>query len=114
MSLILLYYKNDISLLDEKGYFEKVVTTNLNYFPPEVLEKPYYVQADIDLKSPGKRLVSFFDNKSSRTRAFILFYEDGSIYYKDNLKDEDKKLGLYTGLEDSKYHVRGEIIKFTE
>lgn len=31
----------------EKGYFEKVVTTNLNYFSPEVLEKPYYIQADM-------------------------------------------------------------------
>lgn len=29
----------------EKGYFEKVITTNLNYLPPEIYERPYYVQA---------------------------------------------------------------------
>ena len=28
----------------EKGYFERVITTNLNYLPPEIYDKPYYVQ----------------------------------------------------------------------
>ena len=31
----------------EKCYFEKVVTTNLNYLPPEIKERPYYVEADM-------------------------------------------------------------------
>ena len=31
----------------EKGYFEKVITTNLNYLPPEIYERPYYVQANM-------------------------------------------------------------------
>lgn len=29
----------------EKGYFERVITTNLNYLPPEIYSRPYYVQA---------------------------------------------------------------------
>ncbi|MDY5701574.1 MAG: ribose-phosphate pyrophosphokinase [Lachnospiraceae bacterium] len=31
----------------EKGYFEKVITTNLNYLPPEIYERPYYLQANM-------------------------------------------------------------------
>ena len=31
----------------EKGYFEKVITTNLNYHPEEIYERPYYVQANM-------------------------------------------------------------------
>ncbi len=31
----------------EAGYFDKVITTNLNYLPPEVYEKPYFVEADM-------------------------------------------------------------------
>ena len=29
----------------EKGYIDKVVTTNLNYRTPELLSRPYYVEA---------------------------------------------------------------------
>ena len=31
----------------EKGYFEKVITTNLNYHPAEIFDRPYYVQANM-------------------------------------------------------------------
>ena len=31
----------------EKGYIDKVVTTNLTYLPPELYQKPYFVQADM-------------------------------------------------------------------
>ena len=31
----------------EKGYINKVVTTNLTYLPPALYEKPYFVQADM-------------------------------------------------------------------
>ena len=31
----------------EKGYFDKVVTTNLNFLPPELYTKPYYLEADM-------------------------------------------------------------------
>ncbi len=31
----------------ELGHFDKVITTNLNYLPPEVYEKPYFVEADM-------------------------------------------------------------------
>ena len=31
----------------EKGHFDKVVTTNLNYLPPEIHSKPYFIEADM-------------------------------------------------------------------
>mgnify|MGYP000080021475 FL=1 len=31
----------------EKGYINKVVTTNLTYLPPVLYEKPYFVKADM-------------------------------------------------------------------
>ena len=31
----------------EKGYIDKVITTNLTYLPPVVKEKPYFVTADM-------------------------------------------------------------------
>lgn len=31
----------------EQGYFDKVITTNLTYLPPEIYTKPYFVEADM-------------------------------------------------------------------
>ena len=31
----------------EKCYFDKVITTNLNYLPPEIKTKPYFIEADM-------------------------------------------------------------------
>lgn len=40
----------------EKGYFDKVITTNLTYLPPEIKYKPYYVEANM-----SKFLASIID-----------------------------------------------------
>ncbi len=31
----------------EKGYFDKVITTNLTYLPPEIYERPYFLEVDM-------------------------------------------------------------------
>ena len=31
----------------EKCYFDRVITTNLNYRRPELFERPYYIEADM-------------------------------------------------------------------
>lgn len=31
----------------EKGYINKVITTNLTYLPAELYKKPYFVKADM-------------------------------------------------------------------
>ena len=41
----------------EKGYITKVVTTNLNYRPPELLNRPWYAEADMT-----KYLASIIDH----------------------------------------------------
>lgn len=40
----------------EKCYFDKIVTTNLNYIDPEIYSRPYYLQADM-----GKFIASIID-----------------------------------------------------
>jgi len=40
----------------EKGYFDKVITTDLTYLPPEIYEKPYFVEA-----SMSKQIASIID-----------------------------------------------------
>lgn len=75
----------------------------------------YYIQADIPLKNPGKRLISFYEQKSlmHRTIAFLLIYEDGTIYYVDNIKEKDTEYNGFTGLHWSDFFV-GENIKFNK
>ena len=31
----------------EKGYMDRIITTNLTYLPPELYEKPYFIEADM-------------------------------------------------------------------
>ena len=43
-------FTNGLEAFDEayeKGYFEKVITTSLNCLPPEIYERPYYLQANM-------------------------------------------------------------------
>ena len=40
----------------EEGYFERVITTNLTYLPPELKERPYFIEADM-----SKFLASIID-----------------------------------------------------
>lgn len=40
----------------QEGVFDKVITTNLSYRPPELLTKPYYIEADM-----SKFLASIID-----------------------------------------------------
>ncbi len=43
-------FTNGFDKFDEaykNGWFDKVVTTNLNYLPPEIYEKPYFVEAEM-------------------------------------------------------------------
>ena len=40
----------------EKGYFDKVVTTDLTYLPPELYTRPYFIEADM-----SKFLASLID-----------------------------------------------------
>lgn len=52
-------FTNGLSAFDqayEEGVFDRVITTNLSYRPPELLTKPYYLEADM-----SKFLASIID-----------------------------------------------------
>ena len=52
-------FTNGLKAFDEayeKCYFDRVITTNLTYLPPELIHKPYYVEADM-----SKFLASIID-----------------------------------------------------
>lgn len=52
-------FTNGLAAFDkafEEGVFDKVITTNLSYRPPELLTKPYYIEADM-----SKFLASIID-----------------------------------------------------
>lgn len=52
-------FTNGLAAFDkayEEGVFERVITTNLSYRPPELLTKPYYLEADM-----SKFLASIID-----------------------------------------------------
>lgn len=43
-------FTNGLQIFDEyyeKGYLDKLITTNLTYLPPELYDKPYFVKADM-------------------------------------------------------------------
>lgn len=75
----------------------------------------YFMQADVPLGSPGKRLISFYEDETlmHRTIAFLLIFEDGTIYGIDNIKEKDTGFTRFTGLHWSEFFV-GENIKFNE
>lgn len=73
----------------------------------------YFMQADVPLNYPGKRLISFYNSKDyiHRTIAFLLIYEDGTIYFVDNIKENNAP--RFTGLQWSEFFV-GESVKYND
>ena len=52
-------FTNGLSSFDhayEHCYFDRIITTNLNYLPPELKDKPYFIEADM-----SKFLASIID-----------------------------------------------------
>ncbi len=76
----------------EKCYFDKIITTNLSYQIPELLSRPYYIEADM-----GKFLASIIDfmnhdssmanvyTPTEKIREFLLHYNNREDRY--SLKD---------------------------
>ena len=117
-SHILIDYDNmEVGMLLNSGLdaFWKVKLNNTTKDSSEYqrIINTYYMQADIPLSNPGKRLISFYEDKPNmhRTIAFLLFYNDGTIYYADNIKEKRTGYTRFSGLKWSKYFV-GENKKY--
>jgi ribose-phosphate pyrophosphokinase len=65
----------------EKGYFDKVITTNLTYLPPEIYHKPYFLEVDmskfiasiIDFMNHDASMSNVMDN-TDKMHAFLDAY----------------------------------------
>ena len=75
----------------------------------------YYIQTDIPLKAPGKRLITFYEDRSliHTTIAILLITEDDTVYIADNIKDNKTNFTRYTGLNTSDYFI-GYDIKYND
>lgn len=53
----------------ENGWFDKVVTTNLTYLPPEIYEKPYFVEAEMSKFTAS--IIDFLNHDASLSSVHI-------------------------------------------
>ena len=99
------YDKKEIGILMYSGYDEfwkvKLTKTSSDSTEYKHIINDYIVQAEISLNYPGKKLITFSPNQNIThiTIAFLLIYEDGTMYLVDNVKED----GQYTGLDLLKY-----------
>lgn len=99
------YDKKEIGILMYSGYDEfwkvKLTKTSSDSTEYKHIINDYIVQAEISLNYPGKKLIAFSLNQNIThiTIAFLLIYEDGTMYLVDNVKED----GQYTGLDLLKY-----------
>lgn len=101
------------------GYDEfwkvKLQETTKDSYEYKHIVNDYFLQAEITLSTPGKKLITFYEEESliHRTIAMLLIYEDGRIYFTDNIKEKDTGFTRFTGLQSSEFFA-GENIKFSE
>ena len=71
----------------EKGYFDKVITTDLTYLPPELYNRPYFVEADMSKFIAS--VIDFMNHDASMTgvkattekiRSILQSYNDRSEF----------------------------------
>lgn len=79
------------------------------------MKEEYYVQVAVPLSSPGSYLYSFYSDpeNSHRTGCFLLEMEDGTCYYRMNIKDRGTDYESYLGLRNSEYYV-GDCVRFRD
>jgi ribose-phosphate pyrophosphokinase len=85
-------FTNGLAAFDkayEEGVFDKVITTNLSYRPPELMTKPYYLEADM-----SKFLASIIDfinhdvcleqvsTPTEKIKQILEIYNDGGEIFK--------------------------------
>ncbi|MBR3613765.1 MAG: hypothetical protein IKL55_01115 [Clostridia bacterium] len=113
------YDEPEIGLIMHSGYDSfwntKLQETTKDSSIYQHIINDYYMQVNLPLASPGKKLISFYEEDSGthRTKAVLLIYEDGKIYFADDIKEKDTGHSVFTALNSSEFFV-GEKIKFSE
>ncbi len=84
-------FTNGLAAFDkayEEGVFDKVITTNLNYRPPELLVRPYYLEADMSKFLAS--IINFMNHDSAmgdvtspteKIRGILRLYTEGEEIY---------------------------------
>ena len=71
----------------EKCYFDRIVTTNLCYQPPELRDKPYYVEADMSKFIAS--IIDFMNHDASMANIYTPTEKIRGILAKYNNREED-------------------------
>ena len=84
-------FTNGLKAFDEayeKGVFERVITTNLTYLPPELSEKPYFVKADMSRFLAS--IIDFMNHDISMTNVLTPTEKIHAALEKYNQREEYK------------------------
>lgn len=80
-------FTNGLKAFDEayeKCYFDKVITTNLTYLPPEISHKPYFVEADMSKFTAS--IIDFMNHDVSLANAMATTEKIHSILEAYNMR----------------------------
>ena len=69
----------------EKGYFNRVVVTNLTYLPPEIRERKYFVEADMSKFTAS--IIDFMNHDLSMGNVLTPTYKIQELLAKYNQRD---------------------------
>ena len=70
----------------EQGYFDKVITTNLTYLPPELSEREYYITADMSKFLAS--IIDFMNHDVSMTNVMTPTEKINEVLKKYNNREE--------------------------
>ncbi|MDE7361121.1 MAG: hypothetical protein K2N38_04235 [Oscillospiraceae bacterium] len=117
-TMLIDYDKNEIGFVfgsSTTGEFWKVKlepADNDSYKLRSICEK-YFIQADVPLSAPGKRLITFCEDKttSHRTIAMIMETENG-LLFADDIREKDTGYVKFNGFNGT-YYV-GEGVRYAD
>lgn len=116
-TMLIDYDKYEVGFLyDGLGEFWKVrleKTADYSYDLRKIRED-YFVQADVPLNAPGKRLITFCESEGTtyRTVAMIMETEDG-FYFADDIRDKNTGYKKANWFDRSDYYV-GEGVRYSD
>lgn len=119
-TMLIDYDKNEVGFIYDNsivGRFRKVRLTPEkfdNSYKLRSIREKYFVQSDVPLNAPGKRLITFCEEENTvhRTIAMILETEDG-FFYADDLRDKDTGFSMYNKFNRSDYYV-GKGVRYAD
>ncbi len=82
-------FTEGLSMFDkayEQGYFDRVITTDLTYLPPELYSRPYFIEADMSKFLAS--LINFMNHDASMSNILATTEKIHGVLQKYNLRQE--------------------------